>query len=259
MKLLLLGAVLLLVACGGASVENPDPEETIAMKSEPEDVLVDATDKPVLAEGGAGETDELELVDPLLDDLEDGDERVRDVDGRAGGRWRFQATTWTSNGYVDLLTGESPVAAYDQGYAAHLPVIELQGEEALAWIGVSVSHSGKGYEPAAAFEGVQFSACGTGAFWVSVDTIYRRAVAIELGELVEFRVLIEFTDSWSRYEVPWTALNATPGHEDAFDAAQFTGLQWTLVNVEEGGELWLDDVAFFDGGDAGIEGAPCPI
>jgi len=310
MKLRLLTVVPLLVACGGSRFEGHEIEDTGISTQNDTDVLVNETDIADIEtgvetdvaetgetrvtdtddfEGGdlpghelteVEETDvEPELVDALLDDFEDGDERVHDVDGRAAaGRWTFRATTLTESGYVDLLTGQSPVEAYSLGFAGHLLAEDLLGADAEAWIAASVSHSGRGYTSAADFEGIQFSACGVGAIRFGVDTLARSAAVSGYGVEISYESSVELTDTWQVVEIAWEQLEETwEGAEAAqerlrkdwhprideqggtFDASQFNGVTFYIdYPWESGGELWLDDVAFLGGGVAGIEGVSCP-
>lgn len=225
------------------------------------------------------ETDEAVRVDPLIDDFEDGDERVFDADGRAlTGRWMSRVKTLTDAGYVNPISEQSPVVAYSEGYAAHLAVTDLAGDQAEAWLAGFVSYSGRGYEPAATYDGIQFSACGVGS------PVFRVLTNGGCG-MVSYEIRIELTDEWQLYEIPWEALSEfwspeaaamdsdqrqalaesvgcaeLPVLGESFDPSLFEGVQFEIdyFSGNTSLDLWVDDVAFLGGSVASIEGSVCP-
>lgn len=289
----------LLVACGGSRFQGEE-EEGISTESATDDFIEDTparspsptdseeTDRAQEAEdfetgdlpGVDGETDvqetdvletdsaepvpDPELVDPLIDDFDDGDVLVHDAGGRAGGFWEAFVQTQTPSGdYENPYEDRAPVDQYllpagSSGYGGHLQVTDLLGPEAIAQLTVVIPYERKGYSAAAKYAGIQFSACGTGTIRFGVNTYFQRYYISYVEDVwVPYEVDIALSDTWQVYEIPWEQLQESEpeGFEGTFDPMQFTGLSFEF---DTSGELWLDDVAFLGGGVVGIEGAPCP-
>jgi len=197
--------------------------------------------------------------DPLIDDLEDGDHVLRQVDHRVG-RW------WAYGDEGCAVTGgepEAPGGANPSTYA-----VRASARSCSTWgflLGFALNEvAGSCAYDARAYDGISFWArSGREPETLTFGVGTRQTEPLEYGgdgscETAApqkrcwdyFSTALQLTPEWRAYSVEWATLKQMGfGVPATFDLAQLASLNWQIRTSpdEPGGEIWVDQVAFFNG------------
>lgn len=240
----LISSALVLSACvGGApAAETPEAEspqdQTSASKA-------GATEtQPLPPAVNAGEPPQ----NPLLDDLEDGNHRIENVEGR-GGYWYTYAddrSTIEPSGTFELAEG----GADDSQYAARMHGQIGDAQYPYAGMGFSLTEPKAPYDLSAcrgiAFKAKKGSAESTGKvrFKVGdVNTVPEGGVCEDCYN--DFGRDLALTEEWVKYETSFSEMRQEPHWgepQPKIDASRAYQLQWQVKDPSAPFDIWVDDV-----------------
>lgn len=193
--------------------------------------------KPVVSDGSC----------PLIDDLEDGDNKILPVEGRSGSWYAYNDGTGTTTPTefetsADTRTGST---------------------KALHTTGADHTDYGGGFGfsmacvDATAYSGMSFMAKGTGKLYVTVATAETRPKGSG-GDCVSahcndnFGKIFELTADWAQYSLTWDELYQVGwGDPATFYDSHIVGADFSAYNPGDGlpygWDFWIDDVSFTGG------------
>ncbi len=220
----------------------------------------------IAASSGAGGSDELCAATPpgelaLIDDFDDGDS-VAAFEANRDAYW-FTVTDGT-DGALEPPNAFLPV---DGGYrgtrSAHVTARGFTGWG--AELAANISHETAVRCPydASAFAGVRFVARGQGRIRLQVampevvDKQYGGECDPDRGQQCYdiHGAYVVLTDDYRVYEMPWSKLRQRGFGEAAiFDPKTIMTLHFAMEVADLPVDLWLDDVAFWDGKESGGDG-----
>jgi hypothetical protein len=218
------------------------------------------------AGSGAGGSAELCAATPpgelaLIDDFDDGDS-VAVFEANREAYW-FTVTDGT-DGVLDPPNAFLPVeGGYRGTMSAHVTASGFT--EWGAELSANISHETAVRCPynASAFAGVRFVARGRGRLRVQVampevvEKQYGGQCDPELGQTCYdiHGAFVELTDDYRVYELPWSSLRQRGfGEVVVFQPKTIMTLHFAMETAQLPVELWLDDVAFWDGNESGGAG-----
>ena len=180
--------------------------------------------------------------DPLIDDLEDGDDKIREADGRRG-TWYLrndETIGGTQNDTGEFSPDSSGANGSDYSARTWGDGFNTWGASLGVQLNAPTDDQACPYD-ASAYLGIQFYARGSGLLRVSVDTSSTLRAGVDASS-DWYQAEVRLNDGWTRYQIPWRQLLGA--------VAQFPINPTGLVDIEfsagPGGpfDFQIDDVSF---------------
>jgi hypothetical protein len=194
--------------------------------------------------------------DPLVEDVEDGDNRVRKVDGRVG-RW------WLTHDSACHIDHGDPAAARPTGNNSSHYAMHGGASDCHEWgfdLGFALNENqGMCAYDSSVYDGVYFwarSGEGNVAVHFRVGTrqtqpaIYGGDGTCDAQKTCwdEYAVDLTFEPTWKLYSVKWGDLKRKGGTNPAFDVKELSAFHWGVsAQPASYREIWVDQVGFFKG------------
>ncbi|MBN2194802.1 MAG: hypothetical protein JW751_18445 [Polyangiaceae bacterium] len=179
---------------------------------------------------------------PLIDDFEDGDSTPLPSEGRF--RDWFLFFDYDREGQVARTLVPETAPGREGGQALHLAGKKLQDWGAV----LELSFAPYFCYDASAYGGVTFRARGPAR--LSVGVRENRVVPTKWGGTCEKDCynahveVVELTDRWQRYKLPWSVLRQRGYDMPPLDPATLHSIQFLVHAEDTPFDFWLDDVAF---------------
>jgi hypothetical protein len=181
-------------------------------------------------------------VSPLvLENFEDGNDSLLANDGR-NGYWFSDASTdgtMTPFEVVEVMNERMP----NSTRGIHI-VASGFGTDGWALLGVELN-GGEAYPGAAAYSGITFWGRHGGTEGAIFRIKFPTTSTAEDDD--DFGMSLEAGAEWVQYLIPFNEMNLKQlgfGTEQAFDAAELLGIQFSLAQGTMGFDVWVDDIRF---------------
>lgn len=199
---------------------------------------------------------------PLIANFEGDPSRLRG--GSREGFWftgvnGAGAITDVEDVFIDTPDGEGAAHVVASGF-------DVDNDERWAGFGVNFNAGEPPpvYSQAAQYDGLHFWACTPTPPDAAMSELYVEMVTTDSspeydGEGNNYRYVVELTQMWQEFTIPWDELSQTWGAVTDFNVNAVLGLQFSL---KEGGfDLWLDSLEFIDPAGSSTTGpsGPCPF
>jgi endoglucanase len=188
--------------------------------------------------------------DALIDDGEDGDNRIVVRQGR-GGYWytSIDATGSTMEPAGTFKMGQPGHAG--SKHAAHMQgKMGTTGDSFWASIGFGFMDPPAPYD-ASRYTGISFWAKGPAHIRLKVPDAYTAPAGGHCQDCYnDFGIEIALTSNWERYSIPFAALAQQPNWGDPraeVTSSELFAVQWQFGTQGRAFDIWIDDVAFFCG------------
>lgn len=198
-------------------------------------------------------------LDPLIEDIEDGDRQIRAADGRSG-RW------WLTHDDGCQVTAKDPAPAAPGGNDSSQFAIRGGVRDCKGWgfaLGFALNSTGNGlcaYD-VSRYDGVYFWArsgqanatirfrVGTRQTWPAKEGGDGTCDPQPNGCWDDYAVDVTLGPTWTLYSATWSQLAQKGwGKATAFNVHDVNSLTWSSdANPTDYREIWVDQVGFFKG------------
>ncbi len=191
----------------------------------------------------------------LIEDLEDGDTRSLEREGR-GGYWYSMVDQHGSKMSPQQFMPDAPGRAGSK-HAAHMSgQLAPSAPQVYPYAGLGFRLAEHGSYDASRYEGISFWAKGPGKIRFEVPDAYTSPSGGWCTECYnDFGIEIGLTDEWARYTVLFDWMLQKPNWGDRkpqIATDELVGLEWEFSSQDKAFDIWIDDVAFV----CGVEKVP---
>jgi endoglucanase len=188
--------------------------------------------------------------DALIEDGEDGDNRILVRAGR-GGYWftsvDTEGTTVEPGGAFKMQSPGRPGSAF----AARMKgTIAEAGWSVYASMGFTISDAGGGYD-ASRYTGVSFMAKGPAHVRFKIPDAYTAPGGGHCTECYnDFGIELALTDKWERYTILFSWMSQQEGWGDPrpeVASNEIYAMQWQVGSRGRSFDIWVDDIEFICG------------